>query len=34
MPAIPFTNSPVADQFEINCYMKDLLTQRYSQYRN
>ena len=34
MPTIPFANSPVADQFEINCYMKDLLNNRYRQYRN
>lgn len=34
MPTIPFTNSAVADQFEINCYMKDLLNERYIQYRN
>lgn len=34
MPAIPFTNKPVADQFEINCYMKNLLNTRYKQYRN
>ncbi len=33
MPTIPFTNQPVADQFEINCYMKDLLRDRYKQYR-
>jgi sugar phosphate isomerase/epimerase len=32
MPTIPFTNKPVADQFEINCYMKDLLRERYQQY--
>jgi sugar phosphate isomerase/epimerase len=32
MPTIPFTNTPVADQFEINCYMKDLLRERYKQY--
>jgi hypothetical protein len=29
LPKIPFANEPVADQFEINCFMKDLLTQRY-----
>ncbi len=29
MPAIPFTKEPLADQFEVNCYMKDLLTRRY-----
>ena len=33
MPTIPFTNQPVANQFEINCYMKDLLNERYSRYR-
>ena len=33
MITTPFTNLPVANQFEINCYMKDLLNQRYSQYR-
>jgi hypothetical protein len=26
---LPFTNRPVADQFEINCYMKNLLRKRY-----
>lgn len=30
LPTIPFTNRPVADQFGINCYMKDLLRQRYA----
>lgn len=30
---MPYTNQPVADQFEINGYMKDLLKERYSQYR-
>ncbi|TDQ06627.1 sugar phosphate isomerase/epimerase [Pedobacter metabolipauper] len=34
MPVIPFTNLPVASQFEINCFMKDLLAQRYQQYRS
>jgi len=29
LPTIPFKNVPVADQFEINLYMKELLTQRY-----
>ncbi|HEX3933269.1 MAG TPA: hypothetical protein VHW43_01230 [Puia sp.] len=29
LPREPFTQRPVADQFEINCYMKDLLLQRY-----
>ncbi|MGI8635517.1 MAG: sugar phosphate isomerase/epimerase, partial [Segetibacter sp.] len=32
MPTIPFSNNPVADQFEINCFMKDLLHNRYKQY--
>lgn len=32
MPTIPFTNSVVADQFEINCYMKDLLSNRYRKF--
>lgn len=26
---LPFTNLPVADQWDINCYMKDLLKERY-----
>lgn len=26
----PFTNKPVADLFEVNCYMKDLLRERYA----
>ena len=34
MPSVPFSNQPVADQFQINCYMKDLLSNRYKQYRN
>ncbi|MFC0512872.1 sugar phosphate isomerase/epimerase family protein [Mucilaginibacter angelicae] len=29
MPAMPFSNKPVADQFSINCFMKDLLRKRY-----
>jgi sugar phosphate isomerase/epimerase len=29
LPTIPFTRQPVADQFEINKYMKDLLTERW-----
>lgn len=29
MPCIPFSKQPVADQFEINCFMKDLLKTRY-----
>jgi len=32
MPTIPFSRQPVADQFELNCFMKDLLRQRYAQY--
>jgi sugar phosphate isomerase/epimerase len=34
MPMIPFINKPVADQFQVNCFMKDLLANRYSQYRH
>lgn len=30
MPTVPFKNTPVASQFEINCYMKDLLRARYA----
>ncbi|MEP6626687.1 MAG: hypothetical protein ABJA32_01840 [Ginsengibacter sp.] len=33
MVTIPFTNQPVADQFELNCYMKDILKERYRRYR-
>jgi sugar phosphate isomerase/epimerase len=29
LPTLPFSNLPVADQFEINCFMKDLLRERY-----
>jgi sugar phosphate isomerase/epimerase len=29
LPTIPFRNVPVADQFEINSFMKDMLRQRY-----
>jgi len=29
LPTIPFSGLPVADQFTINCYMKDLLRKRY-----
>ncbi|MEX6686121.1 sugar phosphate isomerase/epimerase [Danxiaibacter flavus] len=29
MPVLPFSNKPVADQFEINYYMKELLAERY-----
>ncbi|WP_435356745.1 sugar phosphate isomerase/epimerase family protein [Emticicia sp. SJ17W-69] len=31
MPTIPFTQMPVANQWEINVYMMDLLKQRYEQ---
>jgi hypothetical protein len=34
MPVIPFTNKPVADQFEVNCFKKDLLSQRYAAHRS
>ncbi|WP_377137155.1 sugar phosphate isomerase/epimerase [Mucilaginibacter lutimaris] len=30
MPTVPFSNIPVADQFEVNCFMKDLLKSRYT----
>jgi len=30
MPSIPFTNEPVASQFEVNCFMKDLVRDRYA----
>ncbi len=30
---IPYTNQPVADQFELNCYIKDILNSRYARYR-
>lgn len=30
MPVIPFTGEPVADQFTVNCFMKDLLKSRYA----
>lgn len=30
MPKAPFSNTPLADLFGINCYMKDLLTTRFS----
>jgi sugar phosphate isomerase/epimerase len=33
MPKLPFSTQPMADQFSINCYIKDLLTARYHQYR-
>jgi hypothetical protein len=29
LPTLPFTRTPVANQFEINCFMKDLLKRRY-----
>lgn len=29
MPAVPFEQTPLADQFAINCFMKDLLRKRY-----
>lgn len=32
MANIPFTNKPLYNQFQINCYMKDLLKTRYSDY--
>jgi hypothetical protein len=28
MPTLPFTRQPVANQWEINLFMKDLLQQR------
>jgi sugar phosphate isomerase/epimerase len=31
MPRLPYTQMPVANQWEINVYMKDLLKERYSQ---
>jgi len=33
MPKVPFSTAPMVDQFKINCFMKDLLDQRYRQYR-
>jgi len=30
LPALPYTRQPVANQWEINVYMKDLLRKRYS----
>lgn len=33
LPRVPFSNQPVADQFEINCFVKDLLHTRYQEYR-
>jgi hypothetical protein len=32
LPTLPFSNQPVADQFAINHYMKDLLRTRYVEY--
>jgi sugar phosphate isomerase/epimerase len=32
MTSIPFTRKPLVNQFEINCYMKDLLQERYSKW--
>lgn len=29
MPAKPFDRTPLADQFEVNCFMKDLIRNRY-----
>ncbi len=29
MPVLPFSGNPVANQFEVNCFMKDLLIERY-----
>lgn len=29
MPQVPFTRKPVADQFAVNCFLKDLLFKRY-----
>jgi sugar phosphate isomerase/epimerase len=31
MPCEPFTVKPLADQFALNCFMKDLLKERYAQ---
>lgn len=33
MVKLPFSNELIADQFEINCFMKDLLAERYASYR-
>jgi sugar phosphate isomerase/epimerase len=30
MPTVPFNRSPVADQFEVNCFMKNMLQDRYA----
>jgi sugar phosphate isomerase/epimerase len=32
LQTVPFTGEPVADQFEINCFMKDKLRKRYASY--
>lgn len=32
LQTIPYSNKPVADQFEINCYMKDVLKKRYAEF--
>ena len=32
MPVLPFSNTPVADQFEINCFMKTVIQERYKAY--
>jgi len=29
MPRLPFSDTPIADQFDVNCFMKDLLRARY-----
>lgn len=29
MPTMPYTRQPLADQFEVNCFMKNILTTRY-----
>jgi sugar phosphate isomerase/epimerase len=34
MPVLPFTNTPVASQFEVNIYMKSLLNERYKLFRS
>ncbi|WP_214072916.1 sugar phosphate isomerase/epimerase [Mucilaginibacter sp. dw_454] len=33
MPKIPFSKTPMVNQFAINCAMKDLLVKRYAHYR-
>jgi hypothetical protein len=30
LPALPYTRQPVANQWEINAYMRELLRKRYS----